>query len=708
MEIKKSIVSRIVVVYLVTVIGAIAILAQIIYIQTVNGETWRAEAESMSQKHQPIQANRGNILATDESPLASSLPRYNVTMDPNSSGMDPEMYNKLLPELAAGLSRIWPEKTAAQYNQMISKVKAAGKHYVLLHKEATFAEARLVEQLPLFSLGQFKGGLILERVSTRERPYKSLAARTIGYLNEGETGTVVGIEGAFDYFLKGRDGSRLVERIGGGTWVPLNTENEVDPVDGLDVVTTINVNYQDVAHTALNACLVELNAQHGCAVLMEVSTGEILAMANLGLAADGNYYEDLNYAISECVEPGSTFKVPAIMAALEDGYVQSADLIDTYGGKFTLYNQTVTDSHAGGNGVITVKQVIEKSSNIGMAKIIETHYRKDPEHFLERLYGMGINKPLNLEIEGGQDPRIKTPASKTWSKGTLPWMAFGYEVELTPLQVLNFYNAIANDGKMVKPRLVRYLKSNSQPVRVFKTEILQNSICSDETLRSIREMLEGVVLEGTAKNLKNDLYSIAGKTGTAVMAQGSRGYKNDGGQKDYRASFVGYFPADRPEYSCIVVVTKPKGATYYGNVVAGSVFKAIADKVYSTNLDLQSALAQPKDSLINKIPFVSPGNQGDINFLLSDLHIPYDGVKRDDPWAEVLREESRLRVEPVKPEPHLFPNLIGMGLRDVLPVLENMGYKIKVRGSGRIFSQTPAAGTPRDSVGIVELQLSVL
>jgi cell division protein FtsI (penicillin-binding protein 3) len=708
MEIKKSIVSRIGVVYVVTFVVAVAILGQVLYIQNVNGEALKAEAESMSQKHEVIPASRGNILARDEAPLASSLPRYNVTMDPNSTGIDPVTYSKLLPELCAGLSRMWPEKSASEYNQMISKVKQAGKHYVLLHREATFEEARMVKQLPLFSLGQFKGGLKLELVSKRERPYDMLAARTIGYISKAEAGTVVGVEGAFDYQLKGRDGSRLVERIGGGTWVPINTQNEVDPEDGLDVVTTINVNYQDVAHKALHDCLVELKAEHGTAVLMEVATGEILAMANLGFVSEGKYVEKMNYAIAECAEPGSTFKVPAIMCALEDGYVHLDDRIDTYGGKFTLHNQQVTDSHTGGFGVITVKEVIEKSSNIGMARLIEQHYRSDPNHFLERLYGMGINKPLGIEIEGYVEPRIKSMNSSTWSMGTLPWMAFGYEVEMTPLQILTFYNAIANNGKMVKPRLVKYLKSNSTIVKTYKTEVLQASICSEQTLRDVRSMLEGVVLQGTAKNLLNNLYPIAGKTGTAVMSQGAKGYRTEGGQKNYRASFVGYFPADRPQYSCIVVVTKPSTGTYYGNVVAGGVFKAIADKVYATNLDLQAELHKPVDSLVNQIPFVFPGKQQDISFLLKDLNIPFTGGRKDDPWAEVLRQESLLRIEPVKPDPGVFPNLIGMGLRDVMPVLENMGYKVRVKGNGRIYNQIPAPGTPRDSVGIVELQLSML
>jgi cell division protein FtsI (penicillin-binding protein 3) len=706
LEIKQSILSRIGVVYVVTFLVALAILGQVLYIQMVSGDSLRAEAESVSQTHRIIPSNRGNILARDESALASSLPRFDVAMDPNSTGMDHTLLDKYLPDLANGLNRMFPDKTASQYIQIIRKARVERKRYVLLHKDASFDEARAIKSLPLFNLGQYKGGLILDPVSTRKNPYQLLAKRTIGYINQGET--VVGIEGSFDYFLKGTDGRRLEERIGGGTWMPLSTENEIEPVDGLDVVTTLDVNIQDVAETALLESLTTYDAEYGCAVLMEVATGEILAMANLGKADDGKYYEIKNYAINECLEPGSTFKVPSIMAALEDGYVKPTDMIQTGNGKATLHNQPITDAHTGGHGLISVQQVVEESSNIGMAMIIDKYYCSNPEHFLERIYSMGINKPLNLEIEGGQDPRIKSPSSKTWSVATVAWMAFGYEVELTPLQILTFYNAIANNGTMVKPRLVKYLKSHSQIVKSYKTEVMKTSICSKETLTIVKSMLEGAVTEGTAKNLKNDLYPIAGKTGTAVISQGAKGYKNEGGHKDYRASFVGYFPADNPKYSCIVVVSRPKGPSYFGAVVSGSVFKAISDKVFATNLELQKNLTASKDTSMERIPVVTPGDWSDASNLLKSLKVPVIGGKSGNRLAQVVRNGDLLQAKPVNPEDSLLPSFIGMGLKDVLPVLENMGYKVKIKGSGRIISQTPPAGTTRDSVGIVEFQLTAL
>ncbi len=705
MEIKKPILSRLGIVYMVSFAVALAILGQVLYIQLVAGDRLRVEAETFSETHRPIPSSRGNILARDESALASSLPRFDVAMDPNSSGMDQTVFDQELNGLSAGLSALFPEKTTAQYLQMIRKARTDRRQFVLLHKDASFDEARMVKKLPLFNLGQYKGGLILTQAEKRERPYNQLAGRTIGYVSEGET--VVGIEGSFDYFLKGTDGQRLEQRVGGGTWMPLNTENEIDPVDGFDVVTTLDVNYQDVAETALHECLVTYQAEYGCAVLMEVKTGEILAMANLGKADDGNSYEIMNYAINDCLEPGSTFKVPSIMAALEDGYVKPTDMIQTYAGKFSLYNQQITDAHTGGHGLISVKEVVEVSSNIGMATIIDKYYGDNPEHYLERLYGMGINKPLNLDVEGGQEPRIKTPSSKTWSKATVAWMGFGYEVEMTPLQVLNFYNAIANNGTMVRPMLVKALKSHSQIIKTYKTEVMKSSICSRETLETVRDMLIGAVNEGTAKNLKNELYQIAGKTGTAVISQGAKGYKNEGGRKDYRASFVGYFPAENPRYSCIVVVSRPLGGTYYGAIVSGTVFKAISDKVYATNLDMQKALTASKDSTLEHIPSVSPGFAPDADKVLKILNIPFNAGSQVS-LAQVLRTGERLKAEPINPADTVLPSFIGMGLKDVLPVLENMGYKVRTKGSGRIVMQSPAPGTARDSVGVIEFKLAAL
>ncbi len=709
MEIKRVIMSRIGVVYLITAVVAIGILAKVLYIQTVEGEKWRQEAGKLTQRPQVIKANRGNILDLEGRALASSLPRFTVAMDPSSKGMQDSTFRKNLPALAEGLAKMWPEKTPAEYDQMIRKARAENDQYLVIRRNAGYEEVKQVSQLPLFNLGKYKGGFLLDRVNVRVLPYGLLAKRTIGNESKDEAGAHVGLEGAFDYDLKGTDGFRFEYNIGSGKWAPLKSENELEPKDGLDVVTTIDIDLQDVAENALFESLVNLEAQHGCAILMEVATGEIRAMANLSRYPDGNYYEDKNHALLDRADPGSTFKVPAIMAALEDGHVKPSDTINTFRGTFNLNKRVIRDSHTGGFGILTVREVIEKSSNIGMARLIDRYYSDNPDHFVERLFGMGLNIPLNLEIEGVMEPVIKSTANKSWSAQTLASMAFGYEIEFVPIQILTFYNAIANNGTMVKPRLVRYLQNNSQTDKVFKTEILKTSICSKETLRNIRMMLEGVVLNGTAKNLQDSLYTIAGKTGTAVIHQGSDGYDTEEGTRSYRASFVGYFPAGKPKYSCIVVVTRPtKGTSYYGSVVAGGVFKAIADKVYATSLDLHSALTLPVDQGKSVIPDVSPGDGTDVDRVLKQLNIPFISTEPLSGMVTVAREEGRISVKPVSKDDRVLPDIIGMGLKDALPMLENLGYQVRISGYGRITAQNPPAGTPRDSVGIVELQLASL
>jgi cell division protein FtsI (penicillin-binding protein 3) len=707
-EIKKDIMLRVGIVYLAFALVALIILGQVLYIQTVEGAKWRKEAETLAQRPQVIKASRGEILDRRGYTLASSLPRYTVAMDPSSSGMPDSVFNKNLPGLASGLAKLWPERSASQYEKMIRNGRAEKDRYLVIRRNVGFSEVRAVTQLPLFNLGQFKGGLLLEQVFSRERPYQLLAKRTIGYESKDEQGQHVGLEGAFDYFLKGTDGFRMEYNIGAGRWAPLRADNDLDPTDGLDVVTTIDIHFQDVAETALHQSLMELEAQHGCAVLMEVATGEILAIANLTRYPDGHCYEDKNHALLDRSDPGSTFKVPVIMAAMEDGLVKPTDTINTFNGRFVLDKRAVTDSHRGGYGVITVQEVIEKSSNIGMVRIINKHYRNNPDHFIERLYGMGLDKPLDLEIEGVREPIIKSTATPSWSGQTLASMAFGYETEFVPLQILTFYNAIANNGVMVKPRLVRELRKNSQVYKTYKTEVMKTTICSDETLRNIRKMLEGVVQNGTATNLKDSLYTIAGKTGTAVIHQGA-GWVGDDGRRQYRASFVGYFPADKPKYSCIVVVTRPtKGTSYYGSVVAGGVFKAIADKVYATTLDLHATLNPGDLGKPAGEPTILPGIGSDIGCVIGGLNLALPVPRESEEIVEFTREDNRIAMRTRPAVADSLPNVQGLGLKDALPVLENLGYSVRVQGTGRIMVQSPPPGTPRDSVRIVELQLAAL
>lgn len=707
MEIKRSILTRIGWVYLATALVAVAIIGQVIYIQVVDGETYRLKAEEASERSQIIPANRGDILANDDRLLASSLPKFDLGIDPNSKGITQQSFSQHIDGLAAGLSRLFEDRSAAAYKRLITQARNEGKVYQVLKRNISYKEAEQAKELPLFNLGRYKGGRVLDPVTNREKPYQLLASRTIGYLNEGESGTLVGLEGAYDHQLRGRDGVRLEHRIGGGNYVPLNMDNEQDPVDGLDLITTIDIKYQDVAEQALYDLLQYHKAHHGCAILMEVATGKVLAIANLGRYADEKYYEDFNYAIGERVEPGSTFKLPAIMAALEDGYVSLDDTINTFRGTFQFYDQEVKDSHEGGFGNITVREVIEKSSNIGMARLINRHYRSNPHHFIDRLYGMGLNQPLGIELKGEPAPRIKSPDDADWWGTTLPWMAHGYELEMTPLQMLSFYNAIANNGKMVKPRFVTGFRNHSKVIRETKTEIIKHSICSKATLEKAQELLKGVVQQGTATNLRPKYYNIAGKTGTAVISQGDRGYRAEDGSKAYRASFVGYFPAENPMFSCIVVISRPNMGVYYGNRVAGSVFQTIADKVFATTLALHPTLTISEQLAENPVPAVKSGKWTDLQGLLKKLNIPHHRPAGANLFVNTVREGQQLRVEPFGEIAEVLPDLSGLGMKDILPLLENRGITVKPHGYGTVYSQEPAAGTPLGSINSVTLYLSV-
>lgn len=686
-------------------LGAIGVMAKVLYLQFIEGDEWREKAELLSERSQTVSANRGNILDTEGNPIASTVPAYDLAMDPNSSGMADEDYRALLPGLANGLENLFGDKKAWQYEQMIQRAREKGERHLVLQKNISYRQAQQAKQLPLFSLGRYKGGIKLEQKNSRIRPYERLAKRTIGYAQEWEAGQKVGLEGSFDSYLRGSDGLRYEYRLGGNDWIPTSSQNIIEPRDGYDILTTIDMNYQDVAEQGLLELLEKNKADHGCAVLMEVATGEIKAMVNLELGSDGEYYESYNYAVAERHEPGSTFKLPALMAAMEAGFVEPDDTINTFHGVHRFYGTEVKDSHRGGYGIITAQQVLEKSSNIGMARIIDKYFKDKPQQFVDRLYSMGLKEITGIELEGEPEPVIRNYGDPGWSKISLAFMAHGYEVALTPLQILTFYNAVANDGKMVAPRLVKGVKFHSHNEKIFGVRVIKNSICSRETINKARKMLEGVVKNGTATNLEPKAYQIAGKTGTAVISQKGSGYKNVQGAKEYRASFVGYFPADKPAYSCIVVVTKPK-EQYYGNVVAGAVFQKIADKVYATDPKLHPDMNTYLGDKSTDIPNVMPGEAEAARIILESLKIPYSSTGKVGLFASVEKDQDKARLNKMELQPGIIPDLMGMGLRDALPLLENEGLKVVVNGHGKIISQSVNPGEKIIPGQTIELMLN--
>ncbi|MDX2443727.1 MAG: penicillin-binding protein [Bacteroidales bacterium] len=691
MSLKKDILWRVGLVYALFFVMGITILGRILYLQLAEGEKWSSKEQTLTSKDFQIQPNRGNIYDSDNRLLATSIPYYEIRMDLKSNALSSEVFNGGIDGLAGGLAKTFGDKSKAQYKKDLVSARRRGERYYLIKREVSHAQLKELKTLPIFKLGQYKGGFIYVQDNHRLLPHQELAKRTIGYISKDNSANVVGIEGAYDQYLKGLPGLRYMQKLSGNVWMPINDKNEVEPHDGEDIITTIKINLQDVAHQALLRQLTKHNAHHGTVILMEVATGEVRAIVNLEKDENGIYHELYNYAIGESAEPGSTFKLPVLMVALEDGYVKLEDSVDTGKGKIRFYDKTIKDSHEGGYGTITVQEVLEYSSNVGVSKIIDQYYKGKEKEFINRLYSMNLNQKLNLEIKGEGAPEIKYPGDPFWSGISLPMMSHGYEVRMTPIQILTFYNAVANDGKMVKPKLVKEIRYNGVLKSSFPTEVINPSIASASTIKSAKIMLEGVVEKGTATNLKNDLFKIAGKTGTSQIANKNKGY---GGYKDvqYQASFVGYFPAESPKYSCIVVVNAPSSSVYYGNLVAGPVFKEIADKVYATTLEIQNINYYAQNDELSA-PYSKNGSYEDLSKVLTQMNMESATLTPLTEWVATTSTDSIVNMKVLSFKEEVVPNVVQMGLQDAVFLLENIGLEVIVRGKGSVKSQSIKPGT---------------
>ena len=704
MAVRDEIIWRSGVVYFAIVIIAIALLVRIIILQYVERGKWLAMGEKYVYRTDIVPAIRGDILDDDGRLLASSVPYYSIYMDTRSSGMSTETWSNGLSALASGLDQLVGERSASAWRTELIDARKKGDRYFLIKRKVDYETLKKIEELPIFREGQYKGGMVAQAENRRILPNSDLAARTIGYLNQGSEGTEVGIEGAFDKDLAGKSGLMVKQRLTGGDWIPVDNLNTVETKDGNDVVTTIDIELQDVASTALLSQLKKHDAHHGCVVLMEVATGDIKAIANLELGNDGDYHESYNYAVGESTEPGSTFKLASLMVALEDGVIDTSDVVDTGNGTVKFYNKVIRDTREEGYGKLTVKQVFEKSSNVGTSMLIYAHYKDNPKAFVNRLYAMKLNQKLNLQIKGEGEPLIRYPGDKLWSGLSLPMMSHGYEVQLTPLQILTFYNAVANDGRMMRPRFVTEIRRNGSLLKSFEPEVIINSIASRSTIRKAKKMMEGVVEHGTATNLKDADYQIAGKTGTAQIAMDKYGYRS-GARISYQASFCGYFPADNPIYSCIVVVNAPSNSVYYGNLVAGPVFKEISDKVYSTRF-FKDFVTDNKEEKILPAPDAGNGYRSDINSVLSDLRIRYKRTSDND-WVATRESGDTIRLVGVTPQQGQVPDVRGMTLRDAMYLLENSGLRVKFNGKGRVRKQSPEHGAKIYEGSVVSLDLNM-
>jgi cell division protein FtsI (penicillin-binding protein 3) len=655
-------------------------------------------SEALKQKNSrvlDVKAIRGNIYAADGSLLATSVPRYDMVFDAFADGLGRDTFRKYIDSLSLLMASEFKEKDEAGWKNHLTTLRNRKSRYTLLIKDQGFDIVKKMKTWPLIRKGKFKGGFWFEERGKRLYFMGDLARRTIGYSKQG---VYVGLEGAFDSLLRGKDGQRMEQRMPGNTWRPMQAGNLKDPVNGYDIVTTLDVNLQDVAQNALQRVLANNEADHGCAVVMEVKTGAIKAMANLKRNENGEYVEVMNYAVDEFEEPGSTFKLISAMALLEDGYAKPTDSVDVQGGEAKMYGETMKDATKPNKRILTLQESFEKSSNVGISKLVLKHYAKQPEKFVNHALRLGLNFKPEFDVRTANNPLIKTKKSKNWYNTTLPWMSIGYETQISPLQMLMLYNAVANNGKMMRPYMVSEIKHEGKSIRTITPVVLNEQICSATTLAALKSMMEGVVNHGTATNLKNDNYQVAGKTGTAKIAKG-KAYA-DG---SYKASFAGYFPASNPQYSIIVVINEPKKGIIYGSLVAGPVFKDIADKIYSSSLKIQPVAGKTGEP---QIPEILKGNTAKTRLVLNALNISsqLDSGKNGD-WVSGEKKGFAVLLRPAKTKQGLLPDFKGLGLRDAIVWLEQNKIMVSSEGYGRIISQSIPAGTTISKVTQIHLIL---
>jgi len=705
MDLRRIILARYAGVLALVLIFSVSIVVRILYVQFTTSSKWEGKLQTLENQTEVIQGNRGNIYSTDGRLLASSVPYYEIRFDLAAPGVR-EVFSNQVDALAGELSKVFTDKSKGEFKKELKTAYRKGVRYHLVHhRKINYDELQKVKTFPIFNRGKFKGGFMPEQEYVRYAPHGNLAFRTIGIMNKGafggELGSVgiSGIEEQFEGYLRGGEGL-LVRQNLSGRWVNVST---IEPENGKDVITTIDSYLQDVVENALEKQLTRSQAEYGTAILMEVETGKVRAIANLGLQ-NGRYNEIYNYAIGHegCTEPGSTFKLMSMMVALEETKIDTNDVFDVGDGKWKIYDRTIYDSDYGKpnyGGKMSVKKIFEISSNVGVAKIIDKYFGKRPKEYIDRLYSAGLNKPLGLDMKGEATPFIKYPTDKNWWGTSLAYISHGYEIQLSPLHVLTFYNAVANNGRMMKPMFVEAIEENGRRKEEFDPEVLKSSICSRSTIKKLHSMLEGVVTNGTARSLQTDKYNFAGKTGTAKVADMEHGYLHH----KYRASFAGYFPAENPKYSCIVVIAEPKGA-YYGGSVAGPVFREIADCVYSTDLKLEIAQNR-KEKKAKQVPTVMNGLVNETKIVCKELDIKVVQSKGDADWFYTVEGEKSVELKPRKIVERQMPNVYGMGATDAIFLIERSGLKSKISGVGKVRNQSPEPGTNCQKGQLVYLEL---
>lgn len=664
------------------------VLGRVVHIQVFQGKEWRNMGDSLHQSVEMLDAERGTIYSEEGEMLSSSIPYFDIHIDFRTEALrenNGKLFYKNIDSLSYNLANLFGEKTKKEYVQELTRAYRNKATWYELRKDVPFDKYKTLRSFPLVRLGGYKSGFVVESKEKRMTPFGLLANRTIGLSRD--TRLNVGLEQYYDSILKGQTGSRVVRYISGGTRVPIDG-SQIEPINGKDIITTLDVQLQDIAETALLEKMQQQQAISGCALVMEVSTGKIKAIANLGWNKNLNkYWEDNNYALIPS-EPGSTSKLMTLMAALEDGFVTINSTVDINGGRWETNGRVIQDAERSPKDILTYKEAFEHSSNVALSKLAFYNYQKSPAKFVKHFERLGLTQKTGIDLNASYQPVVKQPGKNNWSAQTIASMGFGYELTQSPLHTLMLYNAVANNGKMMKPYLVNAIKQGEQVLRSFSPQITNDKICSAETLRQLKICLQAVCDSGTAKKIFDSCgYKVAGKTGTAKVADGTYGYDD----AVYQSSFAGYFPADNPKYTCVVVIkNRPHAPVYYGGAVAAPVFRKIADYLMGNGSGLyRTELPAVRDSFNAGFRL----NSADALTLLTEVKAGTQTIDQQTGWTKIAQNNNGISAIKEALPAKTIPDVRGMGLRDALNCLENRGVRVTAKGRGRVMAQSILPGT---------------
>ena len=671
----------------------------------LKGPKFRSEAMATYVKKRKIEATRGNIYSDDGSLLSTTLPKYRLGMDPSvlvGNAKADAFYKQHIDGLAAALSNFFKDRTAEEYKEKIAAARRSGRTYLLLNNRLLdYQEKKKVLSFPLFkdAKNSNQSGVVFDKVNVRYAPFGQMAYRTVGYLKDKVR---VGIENSFDKELRGQYGEGMFEKMDNNTWRPEPGDEPRLPVAGVDLHSTLDINIQEIVESALLKAMKEFKGNYAVAMVMETSTGKIKALSNIAInpLSPTGYSETYNYALLEARDPGSVFKLPSIMAVLEEKGYPLTKMVNTGDGKFRLYNGVMSDSHP--LGTVTLEKVIESSSNVGTMKLVQEAFgTTNNEKFYNYLKKYHLIESLDFQLKPSRPPVFPVPAK--WDGLQLLWSSVGYSTQYTPLQLLTFYNAIANNGYWIQPLIVSKATRGDEVVIDYTASQVRDSkpLCSPETLQKIKTMLEGVVTQGTANNIKGSVYGIAGKTGTAQRRSEGGGYRKG----NYYTSFIGYFPTKKPKYTMLVAVDEPKGnsETTYARQVTAPIFKEIADRIFLRDMKLQQTLRGYLPDSLNKNKLAHTLHPADQNILFSRLGLPK--VEENGQWLNFNLEKKTIRNQAITMTPKTVPNVVGMNLRDALFALENKGLKVRANGFGTVTNQSIPAGSSAAKNSLVFIQL---